>query len=243
MSTLLPFEKVRQINQKYTDIVFGYIRRCQLLFPVETYYQIPTSIQYSILLFFYSFITSKILKNAEIDTLLAMFEEQNKFEELNNSYSYNLLYASYHHGIGENIFKKICHDETHLIWLIETSKGNVFGGYTAKGWRGIQQGCSQDDDKAFIFSIRSSSNHPPRIFNVIKPSKALYNEKGYYCMFGLVGIYCIDADGKRGQTFHQKETEMYGGGEYEELPEDYYLAGEQLFDIDKLEVFQLSHKH
>ena len=46
-----------------------------------------------------------MLTDKEIDKLLSMFNEQNKFKELNNNYLYNLLYASYRDGIGEKYSK------------------------------------------------------------------------------------------------------------------------------------------
>ena len=115
------------------DIVFGYIRRCQTIFPSnKAYYQIPKSIQYSILIFYYLAIQSKILTDDETDRLLSLFEQQNKYKE-SNHYSYNLLYASYRDEIGEDIFKEICHNQPHLLCLIEADNECVFGGYTAKG--------------------------------------------------------------------------------------------------------------
>ena len=217
--------------------MFGYTRECQCLLPSnETYYQIHKSIQYSILLFFYTSIESKILTDKEIDTLLSMFDEQNKFKELDVGYTYNVLYASYRDGIGETIFKEMCHDQPNLVCLISTKTGNVFGGYTSTGWRGKQSCKGQHDDKAFIFNIRSSKNYPPRIFNVTKPEWALWNQNNFYCMFGGTSIYFIYHNGEHGETY---DTKTKANRQYEKIPEDHYLTGSRKFPVENIEVFQL----
>ena len=188
---------------------------------------------------------SQILTPHEVDTLIGMFNEQNKFNDI-GTYEYKLLYASYKHGIGEDIFKKICHDQKHLIVLIhakqqcnDEDQGNVWGGYTSLGWRGIQSWEMQADDKAFLFSIRSKKAYPPKIFNVVKPSRALYNQKNYYCMLGASGIYWIDRYGHTGGTYNKAREASDPDLEYEALPHDYYLTGSQEFDVEAIEVFQL----
>ena len=246
MAGSLPFERVKKINQKYIDVVFGYTRKCQALLPSNNiYYHIHESIQYSILLFFYTTMESNILYDQEIDELLTMFEQQNKFKELGDSYAYNLLYASYRDGIGEKIFKEICHNKGNLLCLIETKKsrgwrGNVYGGYTSKGWNGNKQGC-QSDDKAFIFSIRSNRSYPAKIFNVIKAKRALYNTKGYYLMFGQRCCYYTESDGKTGGTYNKANL---WNSEYQSIPYDGYLTGNpdsEHFDVKSIEVFQIWH--
>ena len=171
----LPFDKVQKIPLKHKDTVFGYIRQCQLLFNSnETYYQLHRFIQYSILLFCFTCIDSKILNNKEIDKLFSLFAKQNKFKEL-EPFSYHILYASYRDGIGENVFKGLCHGLPNLLCVIETKAGNVWGGYTSEGWTHKEDNYETDygesvyDDKSFLFVIRSRDNYPPRIFNVVEP--------------------------------------------------------------------------
>ena len=136
MATRLPFENIKAIPDNHKDIVFGYLRKCQSDFESNaTYYQIHQSIQYTILLFYFCSIDSKILTTEETDQLISLFAEQNKFKHL-EPYQYDLLFASYKDGMTENVFKEKCHDKENVICLIETKAGNVWGGYTSKGWRG-----------------------------------------------------------------------------------------------------------
>ena len=236
MTGTLPFEKIKIIPDNHKHCVFGFIRKCQSLFKTnEAYYQIHKSIQYSILLFYYASIDSKILSDEEIDTLLSMFAEQNKFKEL-GPYSYDLLYASYRDGIGEKPFKKLCHDKKNLVCLIETKAGNVWGGYTSKGWRGTPKRQAQDDDKSFLFVIRSKDNHPSRIFNVLKTANALYNQDNGYCIFGSASCYGILGSGESGLCYNRAQ---YGDGHYERGPCDFYITGEGDFSIACVEVIHL----
>ena len=235
MARTLQFERIKQIPTNHKYAVFGYIKQCQLLFKSEeTYYQIHKSIQYSILLF-YAFIDSKILTQKESDKLLTMFEEQNKFKEL-EPYSYHLLYASYRDGIGEDIFKKICHDQQNLLCLIEMKSGNVWGGYTSKGWRDNLKVAAQDDDKAFMFVIRSKNNDPARRFNILKPKMALYNTSGYYLIFGAVNCYWINKDGDSAGTYNRKSRREV---DYEPIPEDNYILGQKPRTIQSIEVHSI----
>ena len=194
----------------------------------------------------------------EIDNLMELFSEQYKFKDI-GAYEYKLLYASYTHGIGQKIFKKMCHGQKNLVVLVQTkeklysaavdeneskfaSKGNVWGGYTSKGWAVIDEnrnfGTKECDDKAFIFSIRSRAKDPPRIFNVVKPTNALRNQKNYYAMFGHDRCYWIESDGKSGGTYNGTAG-PYSTQEYESPPHSYYLVGSRNFDVLGIEVFQL----
>ena len=146
----LQFQQIKQCNQKYKDIVFGYIRESQTLLPSkDTYHQIDISIQSAILLFFYMRMESKILNDDEIDKLFSMFEEQNKLK--GEIHSWNLLFASYRDGIGEMVFKGMVHDHPNIICLIKTSESSVWGGYTERGWTGRDHGRQFDKDACIFF--------------------------------------------------------------------------------------------
>ena len=167
----------------------------------------------------------------KLDELLSLFEEQHKFKELKN-YSFHLLYASYRDGIGEEIFKNTCHDQQNLLCLIHAKEGNVFGGYTSKGWRGIHVGQAQDDEKAFLFLIRSKKGHDPKIFNNTGTKKELYNQSGYYCMFGSNCAIWINRSGEWGNSYGQSD-------QYETMKSYDLLVGDCPFSVASLEVFQL----
>merc|ERR1719203_1772021 len=130
------FDKLKKINQKYKDIVFGYIRGQRENTLDDD--PIPDLIRSIILLFYYQSLESSILSDAECDTLMTMCDEQNKFKEL-GQYSFELIYSSKRDGNGIDNFASKCEDQQNLLCLIHESKGNVFGGYTKRGWKSDDQ--------------------------------------------------------------------------------------------------------
>lgn len=234
MSTLLPFERVKHIRNTLKDTVFGYIRESQSILPSnKSYYQIPELVQHTILLFYYQQIESSILDNIEKDKLLSLFDEQNKFEEVGNSYSYQMIYSSVEHGDGEKTFKSLCHNKRNLLCLIHSKDNNVFGGYTSSGWTDDVNNYSHGlyDDKSFVFSIRSNKGYDPAIFNVIQSENSLWNQQSYYMMFAGLQVIYINTSGKSGYAASQPQR-------YQKYPYDSYLAKKN-FTVSAIEVFQL----
>ena len=223
------FDKLKKVNQKYKDIVFGYVRGQANTMD----HPIPDLIRSIILLFYYQHLKSSILTDTECDKLLTMFDEQNKFKEF-SQYSFELIYSSKRDGNGYDKFAPKCEDKQNLFCLIHESKGNVFGGYTKRGWKSDDRHGCLEDKYAFVFSIRSSRNYPPKIFNCIKQEKALfYRSPHYYCMFGQACAFYIQQHGQKGGC--QRISHLY-----EKYPEDSYLtAGKDIFNIIAIEVFQI----
>ena len=77
----------------------------------------------------------------------------------------------------------IVHDKQNILFVISTGK-NVFGGWNNKNAFNKEV----EDDKALIFSIRSSKDWAPAIFNIIKGQTALH-QRNFHCLFG--GNFCI----------------------------------------------------
>ena len=92
-----------------------------------------------------------LLTDKENDTLLSLFTENNKFQDL-GQYSYNLIYKRSTDGWEENKFKGKCHDRENLLCIILDTDDNVFGGYTSIGWKGNSSYREDPDDKAFTFT-------------------------------------------------------------------------------------------
>ena len=232
MASCLSLEKVKYINQRYKDSVFGYIRKCQTLLPSDiAYYQIPELVQHIILLSFYNTLDSKILTDTECDTLLKLFDDNKKFEDLGH-FSYKRIYSSAKDGKGEKIFKERCHDQKNILCLIESTNGNVFGGYTSHGWIGSENGVGHTDPKAFILSIRSNVGNDPAIFNAKPKENALWNEKQFFCIFGGSIAFYINQDGETGGSFLSSNFQPFPDGKR------HYLI-DASFSVCNIEVFQL----
>lgn len=229
------FERLKKVNQKYKNIVFGYLRDQQVNLLEDD--EIPALVQSTILLFYYQSLESSILSDTECDKLLTMFDEQNKFKEFGH-HSFELIYSSKRDGDGIDNFSSKCEDKPNLLCLIHESKGNVFGGYTKRGWKSDGIHDSLEDKDAFIFSIRSNINYPPKIFNCTVEKKALYYQwPSYYCMFGADCAIYIQQDGLKGGC--NDRSSKY----YEKYPQDFYLTGtcshRNRFSVIAVEVFQL----
>eukprot|EP01084_Bolivina_argentea_P064976 118444_1 len=247
MSDHVSFDRIKTIKQSYKDIVFGYIRKCQDLLPQHVlYYQIPQPIQSTILLFYYSMLDSSILTDNECDILFSLFEKHNKFKEL-GYFEYELIYSSKRDGIGEIAFKKKSHNKKSILCFIESTEGNVFGGYTKRGWWN-DENYGQQDDNAFIFSIRSNKNNPPAIFSSVKSSSAaIWNQDNYYCVFGGDCAFYVKQDGKTGnlnskRCIYVKQDGKTGNLNYQKYPSDLYLTNEN-FGVECIEAFQLKKIH
>ena len=241
MSQELPFERIKQVHDKYKYTVSGYVRNMQLL-------EIPESIILVILLFYYNTIESSILTDDECDKLLSLFDAQNKFQELGN-YSYKLIYKGTRDGTEITHFVSKCHRKTNLLCIISTDDGNVFGGYTAMGWRNVNYS-TYIDEKAFLFSIRSSKNYPPKIFNAIKEKVTIRTEMSFYCLFDINYAIWIKQTGTGGgcypiRSFERPQHKFYFLGmdssdDEDENNLDYDEVKE--FSLSELEVFQIDHQ-
>ena len=220
MALSLPFERLKHINDKYEIIVAGFFR-------LEVYGQIIPE------LFYYNAIDSSILSLKENDKLLQLFESQNKFKHLEN-YEYKLVYRASKDGQKGEIFKEMVYGKQNILCIISTGN-DVFGGYTFVGWDDKDRYGTKDDGEAFIFSIRSSKDWPPAIFNLIK-GNALHHQEDFHCMFGQnLCIWLSDNSCKGGG---------YDVRSFEKPKHDDYLFGGRKniygwVDIEDVEVFQL----
>ena len=81
------FERVKFMNQRNKDIVFGYMRNCQSLLPNHnSYYNVNKMIKYLCCLYFCDIIDSKILSDKDENVFLSLLAENNKFDNLNHRY-------------------------------------------------------------------------------------------------------------------------------------------------------------
>ena len=229
MSLRLPFDRIKRIKNKDKCLVWGYLR-------TSNQSSIPESIISVILLFYYNTIDTSILNDQECETLLKLFESENKFKDLGN-YSYKLVYKRSRDGYEGKHFKDKVHDKQNVLCLISIQNGNVFGGYTATGWPKSGDG-TIIDEKAFIFSIRSSAKYAPAIFNAkSNTAKTLRYEPSFYCMFGdgcSIWLHGEGAECGRGSC--------YPPTEFVEPPHSDYLASKGYYNTwypQEIEVFQL----
>ncbi len=229
------FKKIANIRQKDKDIVNGFIKEVQTLFPEDNpYYIIADLIKHLCLLYFHHKINSKLLTDEEQTIFMKLLRDNNKFGF--DEYEWKLIYRASNDGLDENIAKEKYEGEKNLVALIHTENDNIFGGYTSVGWRHAttESGLYDKDEKAFCFSIRSSKGHKAVIRNVIKSRhhEAMFSRSGYYLIW----------NGKIYLNGSKNTADLYNYGEYEACKSEYDFTGGlriQQAKIKDIEVFQL----
>ena len=179
------FKQVKRINQRNKDIVYGYIKQFQQLFPEDNpYYTIVQLIQDICLLYFTILIESKILTDEEKIKLMEMVNNHtnNKFNG-----EWKLLFRGSRDGYKRQDFYKKCNKMDNTICVIHTVENNVFGGYTSIKWDKSDD-YHETDRSAFIYKIRNNGTIKPILFPAQNNGK--YSVQQYssgYLSFGKWG--------------------------------------------------------
>ena len=233
----MDLKRVTNIEQKYVDIVFGFIKQAQLLFPEDNpYYNIADLIKHICLLYFYNAIDSSILTNEEESQFLSLLKKQGSLDHLND-YSWNLLYRKSDDGFSFEIIRQKAHGLKNVILFVRTDSNNVFGGYLSVGWRvKIPTNWETDtDEKSFLFLIRSSKSYPMQIFKIKDPQYASYTRETHVCVIGGGYDICIGDKSKEGYS-RRSYTSLW----YYEGAKDAYLNGDVGdFEHTEIEIYQL----
>ena len=126
----IEFQKVKKIPQRYKDIVYGWIKEIQSVFPCDNpYFTIVQLIQDLCLLYFSAIIDTKILTDNEQMILYDMVNNQ-----LNNKYchcEWVLLFRATRDGFDRDDFYSKCDNRNNIICVTHSEENNVFGGYTS----------------------------------------------------------------------------------------------------------------
>ena len=83
-----------------------------------------------------------------------------------------LIYRATRDGDSIENFHSKCDNIRNTLMIVETTTGYIFGGFTSVGWNNNKGKCIYDN-KAFCFSLNLN-----KIYNIINPNCALYNQSG-----------------------------------------------------------------
>jgi hypothetical protein len=154
---------------------------------------------------------------------------------------FKLLWRGSRDGFGAREFHRRCDGRANTLTLIEDTKGNVFGGFTAVEWEFSPFGHFPGDDnlRSFLFTLRNPRGVPPRKFalRVEKKQYAIWCESGYGPIFGdsciQVSNNCNNTDS---HTLHFGSTNdnVSGGKEVD------FLTGAAYFRVKEIEVFEIA---
>ena len=124
--------RVKHIAQKDKDIVYGYMKRMQSMFPDDmSYYTIGQLIQDLCLLYFHIALESKILTYEEGMKLMEMVNNHRNIQCYNE---WKLLFRGSRDGLRRKDFFDKCDKMDNTLCIIQTPQNNVFGGYTSLKW-------------------------------------------------------------------------------------------------------------
>ena len=76
---------------------------------------------------------------------------------------WSLVYRASRDGFNAKNFHKSCDGIANTLTVIESTNGNIFGGFTEKAWNSNEE--STMDRNAFIFSLANAKNKPFKAFH------------------------------------------------------------------------------
>ena len=243
---VMDLKKVARIPQKYRDLVKGYTRKAQTLFPDDSsYYNIVDLIIHLILLYFYHFIESQLLSEDEKDKLLDLLIQNDKSSFVDSSWK--LIFSSYDYGTDMTRFADVVYDKTNIMIIVEVDGNAIVGAYTKTGWKKFSQKVSlqyimefETDREAFLFYLKSPGNYLPFISNVKQDNPSIKCAvgylQGYWAVFGNGCIFFINNHG----DYTQFDNPSYSNFEAYNHGHKYLVPENELSDCKtKIEVFQI----
>ena len=130
----------------------------------------------------------KILNKTKFNSKINFDEELIKLWLNNREFTTELLYRKTRDGSKPKDFHDKCDNKGITITIIETNKGNVFGGYTELEWDNYSG--SKIDKSTFIFSFNNKEKYTSKNNN-----NSIYCLQGFGPYFGYTGypeIYFSD---------------------------------------------------
>ncbi|KAF2069144.1 hypothetical protein CYY_009536 [Polysphondylium violaceum] len=192
--------------------------------------------------------TSKEIKTCKQDLLFLIYKfksnimEKSSFKIFNDwiddskTMGFELLYESSEDDFEGLSFHSACDGKGATITLIETTKGDVFGGYNSQSWNSDNKWYG--DDKCFIFTLVNKHGIKPTKYSPGVTSKNYVKGCAYYGpLFGSgfdSGVEWEDIRVSRGcsyQSFPLTFDDTTGKGNSTLTPSKYY-------DIKTIEIYK-----
>lgn len=187
-------------------------------------------------------IDTNILNKEDLSEDFFLFSKLKEMYQYNRFIRLTLVYRGSRDGDSSKNFHNKCDLIGPNITLIRTKKGFIFGGFTIKSWKHLYKDVKKDNDEygteyndkeCFCFSVDLQ-----KIYRNVKP-----NENAIFCNNKYGAIFCgflkvFDEYSKNGGICGKIKDNCFGGQE-----KDYeFNGGEEMFDIDEIEVFQISFR-
>ena len=238
----IQLKQIKKISQRDKDIVYGYIKMIQSIFPEDIpYFTIVQLIQDLCLLYFSVIMDSKILKD---ELKLKLFEAISN--HMNCQSEWQLIFRASKDGNQRDNFYAKCNGIKDTVCIIESPQNNIFGGYNPLRWdksKATPPYDHENNSSAFVYKITLSSDNVSNI--EIFPAQnygynAIQHYSDGYLSFGRWGsAFYFDTAG--GSVVCSATWNRFGSEEYK--LDGYKLNGKEstTFEAKEVEVFQL-HK-
>ncbi len=139
--------------------------------------------------------------------------------------SYSLLWRGTRDTFTNQAFHQRCDNKPNTLLLTKTTKGYVFGAFTAIPWSSNSKGVFLEDRKAFLFTLINPAGMPRKLM-VRDKEKAVKHFYGYGPMFGagadlyladlsdtaeMSYVYLYSYDLAEGRSSHESGSFFHGG--------------------------------
>ena len=167
------------------------------------------------------------------------FKEMLILCKLSSTTRLNLLYRGSEHGFTSNAFHQTCDGHPKVLILIKSISGNIFGGYSSKGWDSANLGYS-NDEYAFLFSL-VNKEHSPFLIKCSMPDYAIYYDSNYGPIFGAGMDLSIITNSNVTCENTGRLGYSYKHPFYDDSSEEarYFLAGSYYFRIEEIDIFKI----
>lgn len=165
-----------------------------------------------------------IIKNTDQYNLICDWIDKNK------NFNFQLLYKGTLDGDTREIFHKKCDNQGPNISIIQSTDGQIFGGYTSKSWI-INNNNFTPDPESFLFNINNKRKY------CVSNNRGLFKDLLYICDFG----------GDSSDNFHELwiENNYFSKGGHVDNGKGYNFTNYELsggknnFKIKELEVYKV----
>ena len=156
------------MEQRIKDTVYGYVR-------MNYANMCPFDIISVIYQFYLLRIESNILDSQQQINLLNLLYDTIKGQKGNeniNTMETKFLFRASDHGYEGNIFHQYCDDKGPTLVIIRNEYDHIFGGYTTKSWKKVNNKYKIHDPNTFLFTVKPEIEmigfkYPEKKFNVI----------------------------------------------------------------------------
>ena len=178
---------------------------------------------------------SRLINNVALSHNL---EELLKKKELNGR-KWSLLYQGSRDGFRASNFHSRCDNKPNTLTIVQSTSGNIFGGFTSAQWGSPVIETTQVDKSAFIFSLVNKDNRPLLFEQSPNKIHSIYLFK--YCgPIFVCGFFISDSSNSNSISFSDLGP-SYTNPDYpiEGESKKTILAGTHNFQVQEIEVFQL----